>query len=387
MRNPLILAALLLTACGPNPQPVTPEDIENARKVFCAAFPERCATPTNTPGTPDSSTPSPQPTPPSTPTPGVTIPTAAPTSTPTPQPEPTVTPVPVPPVNGCIDASNAPETPVSLAMPGGCKRWTEAVEWQDHPDFRNPSGLPLCAAISQDRTDLGRTSWRLGHGLGPLASNFELVNACGAWLQHHKRLDYYTDRLGRRFNGDCSLYQNEEDGPRSPWTVGGYSSPQACPTPTVPTPAPPTPGPTTGESCTMPDGTGCTVVCTVAFLGHNDRPGMPAGVEVGGSARLDITCRRATQPGDSRGQPVDRFGPEHCEPSSNPVLWEYSVPGGVDVREFNDGYGLALDNLQAGTYRIEVKPKRDALDRKGQPITWCPWGHGSSTRTVLEFSL
>lgn len=182
-----------------------------------------------------------------------------------------------------------------------------------------------------------------------------------------------------------------EDRPEKWWAQFAACDPVACGPEATPTPAGPTPTPnpipTTGEACVAADGSGCTVVCTVAFLGWNDRPGLPPGVEVGGEARLDVTCRRATQPGDSRGQPVDRFGPEHCEPNGTPVLWIVHVPGSVNVREFNDGYGLALSDLQPGEYRIEVLPNKSALDRKGQPITWCGWGHGSSTRTVLEFGL
>jgi hypothetical protein len=312
-----------------------------------------------------------------TPAPATATPTTAPTVVqPTRQPTPAPTAAPATPSGGCVDASNAPETPVSIAQAGGCRRWQEPVEFEG--EFENPSGLPLCAARSGDRREGRRTSWLLGYGMG--RQGMQLVNACGGWLQRNPGRTGYTDALGRRFEDNCSLYENPEDGPRSPWTWGGYSQPELCPTPTVATPPPATPAPR-GGSCT------CEVVCTVAFLGWNDRAGLPPNVVPGGRASVDVTCRQAQFEGDQRGQPVDRSsGPEWCEPARDPVEFVVSVPDGVRWGAENDGYRLDLSNLQAGGYRIEAQPNRHAVYRNGEPVKLCGWGHGSQ-RTVLEFEV
>lgn len=348
--------------------------------------------------TPASPTPNPTPTPPSVPSPGLTTPTATPTHAPTPTPGPTVTPAPVPPdVTPTPAPCNAPppppETPVSLAFPGRCPRGFEPLAFEGESGFEErtstkPAGHVLCAAISQQRGDgfRGSTAHKLGEGIA--RGGMLLVNVGGKYLQ--KQDLGCTDAYGRYFPDCVNLYQHDE-GPTAPYTWGGYSLPMECPATPTPTVAGPTPTraptPITGESCATPDGIGAQVVCTVAFLGWNDRAGIPPTVVVGGEAVLDITCRRSTSVGDGRGQPVDRFGPEWCEPERDPVVWSIRTPGGVNVREFNDGYGLALDNLQAGSYRIEVAMRRDAMDRKGHPIVFAPWGHGSSTRTVLEWEI
>lgn len=160
--------------------------------------------------------------------------------------------------------------------------------------------------------------------------------------------------------------------------------PSATPTPTLePTAAPsatPTPTPVS-SSCT------CQVVCTLYWLGWNNRPGLPPNVVVGGNGSGDVTCRQAQHPGDQRGQPMDRSaGPKWCEPARDPVTFDVSVPGGVGWSVENDGYRIDLRNLKEGSYRIEAKPNPHAVYRNGTPVTLCGWGHGSQ-RTVLEFIL
>lgn len=332
-------------------------------------------------------TPSPEPTPAPSATPSPTPETATPTLSPAPvqtaTPTPAVTPTasvpPTPTPGTCVPKPGT--EPVTLIYRGACPRFMEPL------DFAGEGNVPASGACAVKAGEENRrTAWRLGYGLGRQGMLLEQFGA--VWLQHDPGRGC-TDAYGRHFP-DCKTLYEHPEGETAPYTWGGYVVPTFCGTEPTPTPTggpTPTPLPTTGESCVAADGSGCTLVCTVAFLGWNDRPGLPPGVEVGGEARLDITCRRATQPGDSRGQPVDRFGPEWCEPNNDPVTWIVSAPGGVGQREFNDGYGLALSNLQPGDYKVSVAPNKGALDRKGQPIQWCSWGHGSSTKTAIEFEV
>jgi hypothetical protein len=158
------------------------------------------------------------------------------TATPTPTPagsEPSPTPTPVPPVAGCVP--KPPASPVTLIYRGGCPRHMEPLAFEGEGNVP-PTGA--CAVRAGEGN--GRTSWRLGYGLG--RQGMKLENFEGVWLQWDSGRGC-TDAYGRHFPDCQTLYQHPE--PDAEFSWGGYTRPMFCdqmPTPTVPPTATPTPG-------------------------------------------------------------------------------------------------------------------------------------------------
>ena len=349
-------------------------------RAGCAPTPRPSAAPTATPtqGTPTST------------------PTAVNTATPTPTPTASVPPTPTP-AGHCM-LGGPPWTrpaPPSVPVPvlGTFGERCPAGFRRVGPDRSGQLGCVIdwaCAAGTNGRSPAEGAAISLRH-------DHLVIDSDGYIRDVDNGVPCAMDAWGRKVCAGEIREALWEGRPEKWWAQHAACDPVACAPEPTPAPTAGPPPPSTGESCVAPDGSGCSLVCTVAFLGWNDREGIPPTVVVGGAARLDVTCRRATSHGDSRGQPVDRFGPEHCEPDGDPVAWRVETPRGSWtsaerdrpswLRVFNDGYGLDLDDLQPGGYRIEVTMNRAARDRKGQPLTFCGWGHGSSTRTVLEFGL
>lgn len=185
------------------------------------------------------------------------------------------------------------------------------------------------------------------------------------------------------------------------WIENHLPRPTPTPAPTnPPTPSPsptatPSPSPTPSPSATatpVPTAPGvgecpCLVVCTIALLGVNDNPWPP--IRVGDNITFDVTCRHARQNGDTRGLPCDNperiqtvcKGRTDCDPEENPVRFETSVPDGTRVVEVNGGWGISLRNVQAGPYHLKVSPGSFYSGKV------CPWGHDTSTKNELRFTL
>lgn len=268
--------------------------------------------------------------------------------------------------------------------------WQAPIEFEGEWDTKKLPGYRAYGmAKAGDRSSAvpSYLPWRAGYGLARQELVIAVINGVPVLRDNDPLHAGCIDGTGAWWPGDCSAIYSHPEGPTAPWTYLGHPVPSFCgnePTP-GPTPSGPTPTPKPrDESCAAY----CQVACSVRFLGFNDNPGLPPNVVVGGHASADITCRQAQFPGDQRGQPADRSsGPEWCEPERDPVIWEYDIPAGVEVRVGNDGYRLDLSGLQAGSYSIRVKPREGALDRKGEPIQQCGWGHNSSVKTTLEWSL
>jgi hypothetical protein len=144
-------------------------------------------------------------------------------------------------------------------------------------------------------------------------------------------------------------------------------------------------GPTQSTECP------CLLIFTVKFLGVND--GQPPVLHPGDTATLDVTPRFACHNGDSRGQPCDKTcegrpvcGGRKCEPAANPVQWITEGPCG-NLREFNDGYGVNIKNLQSGTCTVRVTPTIGAYNQEGELIKRCPWSPGSSVPDTITFTV
>lgn len=250
-----ILLALAAASCiGPDgkPRPVTPEDVEAARRIACAADPRLCATPTPEPTrTPVCCDPTPAPSA----SPAPPSPTATPTPSPTPvnpgTPTPSATPTSAPPPSPTPFCVQRPgPAPVTLAYRGRCPRGMRELDFAGECSNYPPPGYDRLCAVDVG-TGNAATPWRLGFGLGRQGCGddaMKLRNFNGAWLQFNPGRDC-TDALGRHFVGaDCQmLYANSQDGDRSPWTWGGYEVPTFCedrPVPPTPAPTAGTPGPT-----------------------------------------------------------------------------------------------------------------------------------------------
>ncbi len=146
-----------------------------------------------------------------------------------------------------------------------------------------------------------------------------------------------------------------------------------------PTPEP-TPTPDSLDTCP------CLVAVTVAFLGIND--GQPPELHPGDSITLDTTYRLARWDGDGRGAAAEHIEGRNCVPPRGPE-WTVDTPGGVVTRKVNDGYGLRLQDLQAGHYRVSVQPPPNLMGG-GDParsIVLCGWPAGDSVRSTIEFEV
>lgn len=306
-------------------------------------------------------------------------PTVAATSIPTPSPSPTPTPlvIPIPTVKpNCIPKPS--QELVTLLYKGECPKYMELLDFYGEGEVNAPGDKKLCAVKwgSGDQ----RTAWRLGYGLG--RQGMRLQRFGDNWLQFDPGRGC-TDAYGRHSEDCVTVYTHPDPNEKDPeFSWGGYSKPDYCEDIPVPTATPAGPIDPRGASCS------CQVICTARFLGWNDREGIPPTTVIGGQASIDITCRQAQFPGDQRGQPVDRSsGPEWCEPSENPVLWDINIPGGVEAKVGGDGYRLDLKNLEAGSYSIRVRPNPNAVYKNGDSIQLCPWEHNDSVKDFVEFSL
>lgn len=169
-------------------------------------------------------------------------------------------------------------------------------------------------------------------------------------------------------------------------TPSAEPTPSATPTATPDATATPTPSavPTTQPTPT-PRATACpcVVVTTVAFHGVNDGPNPE--LHAGDQAHFDVTLRGARHPGDGRGGACDKepWGCT-CEPENDPVVWSSSA-GKADLT--NNGYGLRLSDLLAGTHTVSAKLRPGATDKMGRAIAPCSWPHGSSVRDSITFTV
>jgi hypothetical protein len=82
------------------------------------------------------------------------------------------------------------------------------------------------------------------------------------------------------------------------------------------------------------------------------------------------------------------FEGRKCTPERGPD-WDYSVPGGVNAKQVNGGYGLRLRDLQAGHYRIAVTQPSNWMDGEtpGRSMVACEWAPGSTVKSVIEFDV
>lgn len=298
------------------------------------------------------------------------LPTAAPTAEPTPTPSatpterptaaPTATPT-VPPTPTRCSAATAPPSHYVRPRAAPCRRgYVEEVGlcWAE-PDTSSP-----CRPCAE-------------HAYLDIRGGHARIDDEGRYVEDANGEPRLWDAYCRKWREDGSLIGD--------WGYSGNCAPRTCavemPTP-VPTAGPiPTPG--------APSPCPCIVVDTVAFLGWNDRAGIPPTVVAGGEAVIDLTRRGARSPGDRRGAACDKapWGCT-CEAEGDPVDWHIEGPAG-GVHRINDGYGVRLSDLGVGSYRITTSP-RPVLNQRGEPVVMCPWPHGgegAGVRDTLTFEV